>query len=246
MKILNGVTANAVHALACMGAFINYISPTEHTLCGCVRINENWAITAAHCVVGTYLDRRIFFGQSDVSDVRSNVSTPIVSSFVHPLYAPAHGGASHDVALLKLSSAPDSGSGFRLPFTDDYSAPGTILTIAGYGMRHEHEQEEEGGTDFSLLYEADVTVLDARDYPHLCVDEATELLAADFRDPKDPNDNVDSCYGDSGGPLFRQITEDEFMLVGIVSWGVGCGRDHYPGVYAKVFASMDWIRTIIE
>ncbi|CEJ81176.1 hypothetical protein VHEMI01320 [[Torrubiella] hemipterigena] len=39
----------------------------------------------------------------------------------------------------------------------------------------------------------------------------------------------DSCQADSGGPLVANNT-----LVGIVSFGQGCGRPNYPGVYTDV------------
>ena len=36
----------------------------------------------------------------------------------------------------------------------------------------------------------------------------------------------DSCQGDSGGPMTYMGTH-----VGIVSWGYGCARPAYPGMY---------------
>merc|ERR1712158_314990 len=46
----------------------------------------------------------------------------------------------------------------------------------------------------------------------------------------------DSCQGDSGGPMTYMGTH-----VGIVSWGYGCARPAYPGVYAQTDAFLDFI-----
>lgn len=46
----------------------------------------------------------------------------------------------------------------------------------------------------------------------------------------------DACQGDSGGPMATRDT-----LVGVVSWGVGCGRREFPGVYANVAYLREWI-----
>ena len=49
---------------------------------------------------------------------------------------------------------------------------------------------------------------------------------------------IDSCQGDSGGPL---MCEDQSVQCGIVSWGIGCAFDGFPGVYTEVSAYIDWI-----
>lgn len=55
----------------------------------------------------------------------------------------------------------------------------------------------------------------------------------------------DSCSGDSGGPM--QIgTGNVWSQIGIVSWGIGCGKSFYPGVYTRVTEVKDWIDRITK
>lgn len=53
----------------------------------------------------------------------------------------------------------------------------------------------------------------------------------------------DACDGDGGGPLVCE-KEGTWYQVGIVSFGIGCGRRSIPGVYTRVSSYTDWIYSI--
>merc|ERR1712080_288870 len=53
----------------------------------------------------------------------------------------------------------------------------------------------------------------------------------------------DTCKGDGGSPLVCSSKYDPntYVQAGIVAWGIGCGEDNPPGVYASVAKGVCWI-----
>ncbi|XP_014680136.1 PREDICTED: trypsin-1-like [Priapulus caudatus] len=50
--------------------------------------------------------------------------------------------------------------------------------------------------------------------------------------------------GDSGGPMVVRAGS-KYNQVGVVSWGYGCARDGYPGVYARMTHYTEWVTQIV-
>ena len=57
---------------------------------------------------------------------------------------------------------------------------------------------------------------------------------------------IDSCTGDSGGPLLCRAKGGRWTILGITSFGKGCGQKGYYGIYAKVPNYTSWIRSTIS
>ncbi|HEY7595468.1 MAG TPA: trypsin-like serine protease, partial [Actinophytocola sp.] len=143
--------------------------------------------------------------------------------------APGYNNPSgDDWALIKLASPVSGIPTLAIANTTAYDS-GTF-TVAGWGAA------VEGGGQQRYLLKAQVPfVTDAQcgqAYSELVPNE--EICAGNWDDG-----GVDTCQGDSGGPMFRRDSANNWIQVGIVSWGYGCARPENPGVYSQVstFAS---------
>uniref|UniRef100_A0A8C8Z2H1 Transmembrane serine protease 9 n=1 Tax=Prolemur simus TaxID=1328070 RepID=A0A8C8Z2H1_PROSS len=209
----------------------------EHR-CGAVLVAERWLLSAAHCfdVYGDPKQWAAFLGTPFLSGAEGHVER-VARIYKHPFYNLYT--LDYDVALLELAG-PVSRSRLVRPICLPEPAPrapdGARCVITGWGS------VREGGSMARQLQKAAVRLLSEqtcrRFYP---VQISSRMLCAGY-----PQGGVDSCSGDAGGPLACREPSGRWVLTGVTSWGYGCGRPHFPGVYTRVSAVRGWIGQNIQ
>lgn len=139
----------------------------------------------------------------------------------------------NDIALIRVATpltlgTPNAGP-ISLPAQG--SDPSGTVTTSGWGYTREN------GALSPTLLQVSVPVVDrARCNTAYGSSQITNQMfcAGDI-----DNGGRDACQGDSGGPVW----DSDGNLVGAVSWGRGCARPGYPGVYTRVGQFIDWIRS---
>ncbi|MGK5643113.1 serine protease [Streptomyces sp. URMC 126] len=188
--------------------------------CGGALYTRQIVLTAAHCVDGSGANTSITATAGAV-DLNSSQAVKVKSTRV--LQAPGYDGNGKDWALIKLAKPLDLPT-LKTAGTTAYDS-GTF-TVAGWGATR------EGGGQQTKLRKAEVPYVDdatcAKSYGSSLV-PAEEICAGYVE-----KGGVDTCQGDSGGPMFRKDETGAWIQVGIVSWGTGCARPRYPGVYTQV------------
>lgn len=201
--------------------------------CGGSLIDPHTVITAAHCVKYTAPDR-VVIGSYD-----NKGSTGVVRKVTNVRRHPQYYGVGNDIALLTLNIPVDTVVPLKLGFDQSLYTDGNKVTAVGWGYI-----QEGNGLVEQHLRDVDLELISNREceksYGSGRIDQG--MLCTEGRLGKN-GFRGDACSGDSGGPVMYRDSGDQLHLVGLVSWGRGCGRKNFPGVTTRVITFKDFIES---
>ncbi|KAJ8976747.1 hypothetical protein NQ317_004299, partial [Molorchus minor] len=199
-------------------------------ICGASVFHSSYVVTAAHCVTGGIASQYSIRAGSDyVTTAGKRIKVCTITA--HENFNEYT--MDNDIAILKLCSPltfTERILPIALPQYGEVVTEGTAAQVSGWGF------VKENGAVSTTLQKVVIPILSqitCRNIYKAYTDLTDNMLCAGLLEG-----GKDACQG---GPL-----RANGKLIGIVSWGNGCARRQYPGVYTKVSNYRNWIKSVTK
>ncbi|MFT5759016.1 MAG: secreted trypsin-like serine protease [Alteromonadaceae bacterium] len=222
----------------------NYMTSLQRDgqhFCGASFLGGKWVLTAAHCVDGkggSGDGLEVLIGANDFTDSNSGKRVAVKRIYVHPEYnTPVD--TNNDMTLLELETEVASPAISVVPKEiADVLTSGTMLTVTGWGNTL---TDGENYPDKLMFVQVPLVTNDVCNLPASYDGGITEAMIC----AGNQAGGKDSCQGDSGGPLVYKHN-NEYLQIGVVSFGEGCAQADKYGVYAAAFNFHEWITSVTK
>ena len=226
--------------------------------CGASFLGGKWLLTAAHCVEGVSPQQlKVNVGEYNISNGAENAKA-INRIYMHADYQ-LDVELNNDIALIELVDSVDNPSItlVDLAATEQFASDDSPVTVVGWGGTVGYEAGDGPTSDFpDALHQVDLQLLTNNECKDIMAESYTEAFEGTFTANNIgiteamicayiPGGGKSSCQGDSGGPLMIE-TNKGWQQIGIVSWGIGCAADGFPGVYTRTAFFSDWVNAITQ
>ncbi|XP_071453405.1 trypsin-1-like [Hetaerina americana] len=213
--------------------------------CSASLITSEHLLTAAHClrgfekkdikvVLGAHGRKKILVSGKGESEIRNLAKVSLHPSFDSLTF-------DNDVAVLTIDRPVEFSRNILpvcLPTREDGNYTGEKAVVVGWGRT----EEAKPTSDIPLKVEVVVMSKEMCDQSGYGASRITDnMFCAGYADG-----GRDSCQGDSGGPLHVFNKGGSTEMIGVVSWGRGCARKNFPGIYTKLTRYMDFIHRSVE
>lgn len=192
--------------------------------CGGTLINENFVLTAAHCVIGDH-QLVVIAGISHNKGYYNVTVRPISEIFIHPEFN--FKKLENDIAIVKVADTIEETEYIKYITLPNSSISTEVFDICktslvmGWGFTLptvKSISKDLHCVNLPIIHSMQCSYF----YRRYHVNQSTIICTYS-------SERKDACTGDSGGPLLCNGTQ-----LGIVSWGIGCASPFGPGVYTRV------------